>query len=82
MALIKEITLPDSQVKVNEIKISTLFDLEDSTARVVCKYHRSDNNKMISQSNLVIPEDVFSQWGADNQYVINWVAQQLGLELI
>ena len=82
MALIKEITLPESQVKVNEIKISTLFDLEETTARVACKFIRSDNKKMISQTNLVIPQDVYSQWGADNQYVINWVAEQLNLELI
>ena len=82
MALIKEITLPESHVKVNEIKISTFFDLEDNIAKVICKYIRSDTKKMISQANLVMPQDIYSQWGADNQYIINWVAEQLNLELI
>jgi hypothetical protein len=82
MALITEITLPKNLVKVNEIRISTLFDLEDNTARVVCKFLRSDNKKMVSQTNLVIPEEIYTQWGVDNQFIIDWVSEKLGITLI
>jgi len=82
MANITPMTFPGNLGIANEIKIRVIFDLEDITARITYQLLNSDTKKIVSHNTLVIPEDVYSQWGTDNQYIIDWVAQQLGLELI
>jgi len=82
MANIKPITFPGNIGIANEIKIRVIFDIEDITAKITYQLLESSTKKIVSHNSLTMPEDIFAQWGADNQYVINWLAQQLGLELI
>ena len=81
MANITPMTFPGNLGIANEIKIRVIFDLEDVTARITYQLLNSDTKKIVSHNTLVIPEDVYSQWGADNQFIIDWVASELGIEL-
>lgn len=38
--------------------------------------------KLITEGTLSMNESEFAQWGADNNYCIEWVANKLGLTLI
>ena len=82
MANITPITFPGNLGTANEIKIRVIFDLEDTTARITYQLLNSDTKKMVSHNTLIIPEDIYTQWGADNQFIIDWVAEQLGITLI
>jgi hypothetical protein len=39
-------------------------------------------NKLIDEGNLSMTESEFENWGADNNYCIEWAAYKLGLTLI
>ena len=82
MANITPMAFPGNLGIANEIKIRVIFDIEDITAKITYQLLNSDTKKIVSHNSLTVPEDIFAQWGADNQYIIDWVAQQLGLELI
>ena len=82
MAKITPITFPGKIGTANEIKIMVNFNLEEVTARAIYQLIDSDSRKVLSNNLLVIPEDIYELWGADNQYIINWVAEQIGIELI
>jgi hypothetical protein len=38
--------------------------------------------KVIAEGNLLMTKEEFAQWGADNNYCIEWAAYKLGLTLI
>lgn len=40
---------------------------------------QSQFNKMIEQGNLIIPESIVSQWGADDSIIVDWALDTLGL---
>jgi len=82
MAQITPIAFPGKIGIANEIKIMVSFNLEDVTARVMYQLMDSDTRRVLSNNSLLIPEDIYELWGADNQYIINWVAEQIGIELI
>ncbi len=82
MANITPMTFPGNLGIANEIKIRVIFDLEDITAKITYQLLNSDTKKMVSHNSLIMPEDIFTSWGADNQYVINWVAEQIGITLL
>lgn len=82
MAKITPITFPGKIGTANEIKIMVSFNLEDVTARVMYQLMDSDTRRVLSNNSLLIPEDIYELWGADNNYIINWVAEQIGIELI
>ena len=82
MAKITSTTFPGNLGPADEIKIRVIFDIEDITARITYQLLDSKTKKIVSHNSLTIPEDIYSQWGADNQFIIDWVASELGIELI
>lgn len=82
MAKITPITFPGNLGVANEIKIRVIFDLEDTTAKITYQLLNYDTKEIVSHNTLIIPEDVYSQWGTDNQFIIDWVSSKLGIELI
>ena len=38
--------------------------------------------RMLMEGNLTMNEQEFSQWGADNNYCIQWAASKLGLVIV
>jgi hypothetical protein len=40
---------------------------------------QSQFNRMIEEGNLIIPETIVSQWGADDSIIIDWALDTLGL---
>lgn len=40
---------------------------------------QSQFNKMIEEGNLIIPESIVSQWGADDSIIVDWALDTLGL---
>jgi hypothetical protein len=44
--------------------------------------HLLKAGKVIDEGNLTMTKEEFAQWGADNQYCIEWACKKLGLTLI
>jgi len=85
MAKITPVVFPLNLGTADEIIIRTSFQLEDKTANIMYEFRNStiaDRRTRLSSGFLNMPEDIFTEWGADNQFIIDWVAGQLGLELI
>jgi hypothetical protein len=38
--------------------------------------------KIISEGDIIMSEEEFANWGADNNYCLEWAANKLGLTLI
>lgn len=41
---------------------------------------QSQFNRHIEEGNLVIPEPICAEWGVDDQMIIDWALETLGLE--
>lgn len=81
MALIVEQIIND--VVVNSIQLSTRINLEtNSNVKITCNFFASDSGERVKQEILLIPSDIYDNWGTDDQYIINWVAGQLGVTLL
>lgn len=39
----------------------------------------TDAGQTVKVDNVLIPSDIYAQWGTDDQYIINYVLGQLGL---
>ena len=42
----------------------------------------NNSSKVLASGNISMTESEYQQWGADNNYCIQWAAQKLGLTLI
>ncbi len=85
MAKITPVVFPLNLGTADEIIIRTSFQLEDKTANLMYEFRNSaiaDRRTRLSSGFLNMPEDIFTEWGADNQFIIDWVASELGIELI
>ena len=40
---------------------------------------KTEFSQMVEEGNLIIPESVVSQWGADDSIIIDWALETLGL---
>ena len=75
-------TATELEVRVNG------FSMTDKTAEF--HYRLTDSGdlqmlkakKLIAEGNLSMNEQEFENWGADNNYCIEWAANKLGLTLI
>jgi hypothetical protein len=41
---------------------------------------QSQFNRHIEEGNLIIPEPICSEWGVDDQIIVDWALETLGLE--
>lgn len=85
MAKITPVVFPLNLGTADEVIIRTSFQLEDTTANIMYELRNStvtDRRARLASGFLIMPEEIFTEWGSDNQYVIDWAAEQLGLELI
>lgn len=81
MASILEQTI--NGVTVNSVRFSTTINLEtNSNVKIICNFFASDSDVIIKQERLIIPSDVYDGWGADDTYIMNWVAGELGFTII
>lgn len=81
MIQIKPIQFPilGTATKLNLIVLN--FTMEATTANFYyCLYDANDNK--IIDGNISMTEQEFAQWGADNNYCINWACNKLNLQLI
>lgn len=75
-------TATELEVRVNG------FPMDATTAEFHYKLTTSGDlatlkpKKLIAEGNLEMTESEFAQWGADNNYCIEWAANKLGLTLI
>lgn len=88
MAKIEPIVFPIKGTATEfEVRVNG-FSMEAKTA--IFHYRLIDNtkpesmgvNKLIDEGNLSMNQQEFAQWGADNNYCIEWAANKLGLTLI
>ena len=88
MAKIQPIVFPIKGTATElELRVNG-FSMEAKSA--IFHYRLIDNtkpesmgiNKLIDEGNLSMTESEFVQWGADNQYCIDWAANKLNLTLI
>ena len=67
-------TITDFSVLIRDVILNTRASL------VVQCYDAS--GKMIEVKNLVLSGDDYQNWGADDQYIIRYVARQLGFTIL
>lgn len=88
MAKIQPIVFPIKGTATElEVRVNG-FSMEAKTA--IFHYRLIDNtkpksmgvNKLIDEGNLSMNQQDFAQWGADNNYCIEWAANKLDLTLI
>lgn len=82
MAKIKPTVFPGNLGTADEIRVKTFFNLEDPTARIIYQLYDNINKKTVTQGSVLLPEEIYNQWGTDNKIIIDWVIQELGLELL
>jgi len=88
MAKIQPVVFPIKGTATQlELKVNS-FSMEANTAEFHYRL-TSDGDlqllkagKVIDAGNLTMTNDEFAQWGADNNYCIQWAANKLGLTLI
>jgi hypothetical protein len=88
MAKIQPIVFPIKGTATElEVRVNS-FSMDAKTASF--NYRLTDSGdlatlkakKVMDEGNLSMTESEFEQWGADNQYCINWAANKLGLIII
>lgn len=75
--LIKDKIIEET-VKILRISITNYELFKGAT--IISQLYNSEY-KYIKGENLRIEGDEFMNWGTDDQYIINWVCNKLGLEL-
>lgn len=70
-------------VAVNNIKLSINIWLnQPGDVKLQCVYYSSADNTRVKSDVLLIPEEIYNNWGTDDNYIINWASQQLGFTVI
>ena len=75
MAKITPVVFPLNLGTADEIIIRTSFQLEDTTANIMYELRNStvtDRRARLASGFLIMPEEIFTEWGSDNQYVIEY----------
>lgn len=88
MAKIEPVVFPIKGTATElEVRVNS-FSMEANTADFHYRLTTSGDlqkllpKKLIDEGNLSMTESEFAQWGADNNYCIQWAANKLGLTLI
>jgi hypothetical protein len=60
-----------------ELKVIN-YDLNNPTQNM---YYclKTQLSQMVEEGNLIIPEPIVSQWGVDDQFIVDWALETLGL---
>lgn len=69
-----ELTATNLRVYISNYKLS-----ESANITVLLL---DNEDKILKKEMLVIDGDEFSNWGTDDRYIILWVCNKLGLELV
>lgn len=40
---------------------------------------KTEFSQMVEEGNLIIPEPIVSNWGVDDQFIVDWALETLGL---
>lgn len=81
MINIQPLTFPILGVATKLDLIVLNFSMIATTADFYYCLYSADDIKVID-GNISMTEEEFQQWGADNQYCINWACQKLNLSLV
>lgn len=91
MILINEIVFPGKIGKANELSIQiSNLNMEDNSTWVNYRLRDIDTKeepplplfKVLNSGRLFMDEETYNKWGTDDAYIINWVAEQLGVVII
>ena len=88
MIEIQPLNIPTQGIAVAFILKCLTLDMTATTAdfyfELVSEVKPEYNNsyKVLSSGNISMTESEYSNWGADNNYCIQWAANKLGLTLL
>ena len=95
MAKIQPVVFPFNLGTANELIIRTLpFTMDDETISLIYELrdttiqsHSPQSSSqlpftILNSGRLIMDKETYSNWGVDNIYVVNWVAEKLGVILI
>lgn len=82
MAKIQPITFPLNQGTATEISVLILNFETNATTCATYYELKSEEGNMLSNGNYTLTEEEFSQWGEDNSYVEQCVANSIGITII
>lgn len=85
MAKIQPVVFPIKGTATNFSLTVLNFNMEDTHATFYYTLTADPvygQDSLIAEGNLKMTEAEFNQWGADNNYCLQWAANKLGLTLI
>ena len=86
MIKIKPLNIPTAGIATNLILKCLTLDMSATTAsfyyELTTDFDENMNHKVLLNGNLNMTEEEYSQWGADNNYCVQWAANKLGLTII
>lgn len=85
MAKIKDVLFPLDLGVANDLQIRVSFDLEDNKATAMYFFKNKTEGELpknLSNGRVLIPTVVYEAWADDNQLIIDYVANELKVELI
>jgi hypothetical protein len=82
MSKIQPITFPLNQGTATEISV-LILNFETSATTCTTYYElKSEEGSVLSNGNYTLSEEEFAQWGLDNSYVEQCVADAIGVIII
>lgn len=76
----EKIQIKPIQLEVTEIEITNVSVNLDKSANINVFYYLKDGRRPVKNFSLDMDGETYDAWGNDDEYVVNWVLSQLGLE--